>query len=305
MRWQGRRKSTNVEDRGGASGGQMLGGSGAIGILFVLGKMLFNRFGIMGLVIIAGGLFLLNSTGILPLGALLGGGQQVGGAHVAADPDPCNSGDETKEFMCVVLGSTEDVWNSKFSNRGSNYPEPTLVFFKGGVDAGGCGFASSAVGPFYCPTEKSLYLDTSFFDELAGRFGAGGDFAQAYVIAHEVGHHIQNISGTLNQVQRAKQGMTSSDQNELQVRVELQADCLAGVWAHYEQAQYGLEEGDIDEALTAASAIGDDTLQRKAGRTPMPDTFTHGTSEQRMRWFKIGYQSGDMQRCDTFSTDQL
>ncbi|MGV6802210.1 MAG: KPN_02809 family neutral zinc metallopeptidase [bacterium] len=303
MRWQGRRKSSNVQDRGGSAGGGL--GGGAIGIVLMLLRVVFNKFGILGVVVLVGGAFLLSQMGMLNLGQLTGTGASTGGQKIAGSADPCNSGDQDKERMCIVLASTEDVWAQEFAKRNAKYPNPTLVFFVGGVDAGGCGYASSAVGPFYCPTENMLYLDTGFFKQLEGQLGAGGDFAQAYVIAHEVGHHIQNITGTLSEVQRAKQGLTSSGQNGLQVQVELQADCLAGVWAHYEDKMYTLDDDDIDEALTAAHAIGDDTLQKKAGRTPMPDSFTHGTSEQRMRWFKKGYTTGQMEACDTFNASAL
>jgi hypothetical protein len=307
MRWQGRRKSTNVRDAGSAGGRSALGSGGAAGLVFMLVRMLFNRFGIGGIVILVIGFFALQALGLNPL-QLLGGQQasvQQSGQQAAGQADPCNSGDETREFLCVVLASTEDVWNAEFQKRGQSYEEPGLVFFSGGVQAGACGFASSAVGPFYCPATKDAYLDTAFFKELAGRFGAGGDFAQAYVIAHEVGHHIQTITGTSAQVQRAKQGRSKAEQNNLQVRMELQADCLAGVWAYNENQMGYLEDGDIEEALRAANAIGDDTLQRQAGRTPMPDSFTHGTSEQRMRWFKTGYASGRMEDCDTFGAARL
>ena len=310
MRWQGRRKSTNVVNSRGQGGGrQALGGGGAIGIVFMLIRFIFTKFGIGGILILVVGFFALRAMGIDPLALLSGGGQtaQIPNSSQTsqANINLCEEGDETDQFLCVVLASTEDVWNAEFAKRGLRYEEPKLELFSGGVNAGGCGFASSAVGPFYCPATRNLYLDTGFFKELAGRFGAGGDFAQAYVVAHEVGHHIQTITGTSEQVQRAKQGRSQAEQNALQVRMELQADCLAGAWAFHENQIQALDDNDIDEALTAANAIGDDTLQRQAGRQPMPDSFTHGTSDQRKRWFTIGYKSGRMEDCDTFGAARL
>lgn len=313
MRWQGRRKSSNVVNRRGESGGrQMIGGGGAGGMVFMLIRFIFTKFGIGGIAVLVVGFFALRAVGIDPLQIAMGGqsaqvsqgtNQQTGGG--VENANLCEQGDETDKFLCVVLGSTEDVWNREFSKRGKRYEEPKLNIFSGGVNAGGCGFASAAVGPFYCPATKELYLDTAFFKELAGRFGAGGDFAQAYVVAHEVGHHIQTITGTSAQVQQAKRGASSAEQNILQVRMELQADCLAGVWAFHENQIQALDNNDIEEALTAANAIGDDTLQRQAGRRPMPDSFTHGSSAQRVRWFKVGYKAGKMEQCDTFNAAQL
>ncbi|GGD15716.1 neutral zinc metallopeptidase [Aquisalinus flavus] len=309
MRRSGRRKSSNVVNRKG-EGRQSLGGLGGGGgssvIIMLLLRLIMTRFGLAGIAILVVGFFALQAVGLNPLQMLSGGGQDYAPQQSAtSQADLCESGSETEQFMCVVLASTEDVWNGEFTRRGGPYPEPELHIFAGGVSAGACGYASSAVGPFYCPATNALYLDTEFFTELSRRFGAPGDFAQAYVVAHEVGHHIQNVSGTLSQVQRAKQGLTGPGQNELQVRVELQADCLAGVWAHHENELAGLDDGDIEEALAAANAIGDDTLQRQAGQRPMPDSFTHGTSAQRMDWFKRGYDTGEMEDCDTFATDAL
>ena len=309
MRRSGRRKSSNVVNRKG-EGRQSLGGLGGGGggsfIIIMLLRLVMTRFGLAGIAILVVGYFALQAVGLNPLQMVSGSGQDYATQRSAASQaDLCESGTETEQFMCVVLASTEDVWEAEFTQRGSPYPQPELHIFSGGVSAGACGYASSAVGPFYCPATNALYLDTEFFTELSRRFGAPGDFAQAYVVAHEVGHHIQNVSGTLSQVQRAKQGLAGPGQNALQVKVELQADCLAGVWAHHENALAGLDEGDIEEAMNAASAIGDDTLQRQAGQRPMPDSFIHGTSTQRMEWFQRGYRSGEMEACDTFSGDAL
>jgi len=307
MRRSGRRKSTNVVNRKGEAR-QSFGGGGGGGnfIILMLLRLIMTRFGLAGIAILVVGFFALQAMGLNPLQMLAGGGQNYASVPSgASQADLCESGTETEQFMCVVLASTEDVWDGEFTQRGSTYPQPELHIFSGGVSAGACGYASSAVGPFYCPATNALYLDTEFFTELSRRFGAPGDFAQAYVVAHEVGHHIQNVSGTLSDVQRAKQGLTGPGQNALQVKVELQADCLAGVWAHHENELAGLDDGDIEEALTAANAIGDDTLQRQAGQRPVPDSFTHGTSAQRMEWFKRGYRSGDMEACDTFADGAL
>lgn len=212
---------------------------------------------------------------------------------------------ELQKFVSVVLADTEVVWHDIFSQMGDNYEEPTLVLFTGQVDSA-CGSASSAVGPFYCPGDDNVYLDLSFLDELRTRFGAGGDFAGAYVIAHEIGHHVQNQLGTSGRVNSMRERLSETEFNKISVMQELQADFYAGVWAHYAENELGiLDEGDIEEALTAANAIGDDTLQRQSQGTVVPDSFTHGTSEQRMRWFRLGYQTGDMAQGDTFSARDL
>jgi len=200
------------------------------------------------------------------------------------------------EFVSVVLGQTEDVWHKLFAAEGLRYEEPKLLLFRGSVKSG-CGYASSQTGPFYCPMDKKIYLDMSFFDELKRRHNAPGDFAQAYVIAHEVGHHVQNLLGTLDKSHAAKVASSQKEANAVQVKVELQADCYAGVWAHYLKAV--LEEGDIEEALNAASAIGDDTLQKQAQGYVVPDAFTHGSSHERMRWFSLGYKGANLRSCQT------
>ena len=308
MRWRGRRMSSNVEDQtglgGGGGGGFPLGG----GIGLPIGG---RGLGCGGLIIVAVIALLL---GVNPL-QLIGGSTVPVGApqasypgQVATDaPGVATSGSicersETNAFVCTVLAETEDTWNAQFQQAGQDYPEPRLVFYSG-LGQSGCGAAQSATGPFYCPADNRIYLDTSFFQELSQRFGAPGDFAAAYVVAHEVGHHVQTVLGIADQVRRAQARASRAEGNALQVRMELQADCFAGLWARDNQDL--LEPGDIDEALTAAEAIGDDRLQREAQGYVVPDSFTHGSSEQRMRWFRVGYDQGSVDACDTFGARQL
>jgi predicted metalloprotease len=213
--------------------------------------------------------------------------------------------DPLADMVSVVVGDTEDVWKAIFQQQGRRYEEPTLVMFSGATGSA-CGLGQAAMGPFYCPADKKVYIDLSFYDQMRNRFRAPGDFAQAYVIAHEIGHHVQNLLGVSSQVHRMKQRVSKVEGNALSVRLELQADCLAGVWAnHADKARRIIEDGDIDEALNAASAIGDDTLQRQSRGTVVPETFTHGTAQQRKRWFRVGLQSGNPDACDTFSADQV
>jgi uncharacterized protein len=280
MRWRGRRGSSNVEDRRGMPGGAVGGGVGLIAAI-----ILALVFGVDPSEFIGGG------------GA--GGGPAAGPASGPAGQRTGEMGvpeDEGGRFAAVVLADTEDTWNRIFAERGGSYPEPTLVLFSGGV-ASACGTASSAVGPFYCPQDGQVYIDLDFFGELHRRFGVTGDFAQAYVIAHEVGHHVQNVTGTMRQFE----GYRDSGPGSPAVRMELQADCYAGLWAHDQEGRGLLEPGDIEEAMNAAAAIGDDNLQRRGQGVVVPESFTHGTSEQRVRWFRIGYESGDPDACDTFS----
>jgi len=283
MRWQGRRESGNVEDRRSFGGGPMVigGGLGTIVLLLVI--------------VLLGG----DPQALLEQLPQQGGAiQQQGEATNPAD-------DEAKRFVSVVLADTEDVWNEQFRKMGLQYQEPTLVLFRGQVQSA-CGTANSAVGPFYCPLDQKVYLDLGFYQELADRFGAPGDFAQAYVLAHEVGHHVQNLLGTSEKVQRMRGRVSEAEYNDLSVRLELQADFLAGVWAHHAQRTKDiLERGDIEEGLRAANAIGDDTLQKQAQGYVVPDSFTHGTSAQRVKWFRKGLQTGDINQGDTFSTDDL
>lgn len=273
MQWRGRRTSANVENRRSSRGVGMAGGG--IGSLILVGVMFW----------LSGG-----DPQVLVDSGLLDG--QAG--LESTTPTPAE--EETVNFVGVVLADTEDVWHQLFQEQGSQYVEPSLVLFRGQVDSA-CGLASSAVGPFYCTLDRNVYLDLEFFSDLKERFNAPGDFAAAYVIAHEVGHHVQQLTGISEKV-RAQQGTLGEvEANRLSVRLELQADYLAGVWAHYEDKTKGvLDPSDIEEALRAASAIGDDRLQKQAGGSVVPDSFTHGTSEQRLRWFKRGYETGSFER---------
>lgn len=288
VRWRGRRGSDNVEDRRGASA------AGGAGLILLLLRLVFSRFGIGGVVVLVGGFFALRAVGIDPLALLQG--QPATGPSVARGQD-----DESAQFVRVVLAETETVWTEKFAERGARYAPPILVLFSGQVNSA-CGMASAASGPFYCPADRKVYLDTSFFSELSARFGAPGDFAAAYVIAHEVGHHVQTLAGVADQVRRAQARADEAERNALQVRMELQADCYAGLWAKGAARMTDfIEQGDIEEGLRAASAIGDDALQRQAGRTIRPESFTHGSSEQRVSWFSRGYESGAVEACDSFA----
>ena len=305
MKWRGRRASGNIVDRRGSSpsrgggfgfgtGGGLGGGLGGGGGFRIGG----GRGGILGLIIVVG-------IALFFGGDFLGGGDE--GSQISSSGGATGSveEEELKQFVAVVLADTEDVWHAVFQQEGRTYDEPRLVLFTGAVDSG-CGYAQSAVGPFYCPADEQVYLDLSFFGELAQRFGAAGDFAQAYVVAHEVGHHVQHELGILGQVDEARGRVGKTEANALSVRLELQADCFAGVFAYHADATKGvLEPGDIAEAMTAAAAIGDDRLQKDATGTVRPDSFTHGTSEQRQRWFNAGYRSGRIGDCDTFNATTL
>ncbi|HWS76247.1 MAG TPA: neutral zinc metallopeptidase [Quisquiliibacterium sp.] len=290
MRWRGERESSNVEDRRGAGGGRGLPiGRGGVGI------------GTIVIAFLAAWLFGINPMTVLSL--LTGGGDLGVGTtqtETRTGPAPAPQ-DEGGRFASVVLASTEDAWQKIFQQAGVQYRAPTLVLFSGRTPSA-CGMGDAAAGPFYCPGDGRLYVDLSFFQVLHQRFGAAGDTAQAYVIAHEVGHHVQNLVGTMDKVQ-AMRGRTSQAQyNQLSVRLELQADCYAGIWAHHsQQSRQWLEPGDIEEAMKAAAAVGDDNIQRQTQGTVVPDAFTHGTSQQRMQWFRKGYETGSVQACDTFA----
>ncbi|MDG5489387.1 zinc metallopeptidase [Sphingomonas sp. BGYR3] len=294
--------SDNVRDLGSSSGpgGGFGGGGGGNILLGLLPLLLGRKMGCGTLAILAIGAVLFFSMGgggglIAPQsGVQAPAGTGTGGGATGAAA--CNTPE--RRFSCQVLASTEQTWERIFAESGQRYPAPTLNFYQGGATSG-CGFASSAVGPYYCPADQGVFLDTSFFDELANRFGAAGDFAQAYVIAHEVGHHIQTVTGTSERVRREQSRVGEREGNQLSVRMELQADCYAGVWANRNK-QY-LEAGDIEEGLRAAEAIGDDTLQRQAQGRVVPDSFTHGSSAQRQKWLRIGLDSGNPAACDTFS----
>lgn len=277
MRWRDDRRSTNVEDRRGRRAAGFRGGT-------------------MGL----GGLLLLVALGYVVTGdplALLDQAVRVdGGGSAPAGPPPAN--DEGGQFAATVLAYTEDTWTTLFRERGARYPAPTLVLFSDAVQSA-CGMTGAAVGPFYCPGDSKVYIDLTFFRELDRRFGAPGDFAQAYVIAHEVGHHVQNVTGVFERVRQ--QATDRASVNALSVRQELQADCFAGVWGHYAVARKLLEPGDVEEGLNAAAAIGDDRLQRQSGGRVSPESWTHGSSAQRVEWFRRGMESGRVESCDTWS----
>lgn len=281
MRWEGRRQSRNVEDRrsGGRRGLALGGGLGTLVLVII--------------VMLLGG----------DPRALLDMSGQPGGSVATA---PANPGDDKlRDFVGVVLADTEEVWDEEFRLAGRTYEHPKLVVFSRDVRSG-CGFADAQVGPFYCPADRTIYIDLSFFRELDERFGAAGDFARAYVIAHEVGHHVQNLLGYSDRVHTARGRVSQTEYNELSVRLELQADFLAGLWAKKGQEKFGfLEPGDLEEALRAANAIGDDTLQKQSQGRVVPDSFTHGTSAQRVKWFRRGFETGDLRLGDTFRTDDL
>ena len=282
MKWQGRRGSRNIEDRRRMSGGRA-GGIGIGGLLAILAIGYF--LGVDVTPMLSGG----------PGTGTSGGGDELTDADRRAG-----------EFVSVTLADTEEIWAEIFSRElGQRYEPPTLVLFKA-VTQSPCGGASGATGPFYCPLDRKAYLDTQFFTTLAQRLGAKGDFAAAYVVAHEIAHHVQNELGILGEANKIRQRSSEAQSNAISVRIELQADCFSGVWARHAGERFGsLDPGDVGEAMNAARQIGDDTLQRNAGQRPMPHTFTHGTSEQRQRWFAQGYESGSVAACDTFSTNAL
>lgn len=300
MRWRGRRQSSNIEDRRFSRPPSRMALGGGGGLLRLL-PMVFRLFGVKGgmLALVGIGAFMYlggDLSGLLGTGAP--SARAPAGQQQAASPRE----QEQVAFVKVVLADTEDTWKPLFQQQGKRYKEPRVVLYREAVRSA-CGLGQAAMGPFYCPGDQKVYLDLSFFDELARRHDAPGDFAQAYVIAHEIGHHVQNLLGTSDQVQRARRSLGKREGNKLSVRLELQADCYAGLWAYHAQRQRQmLEPGDIEEGLTAASAIGDDRLQREATGRVVPDAFTHGSSEQRVRWFKRGYEQGRLKACDTFDS---
>ena len=294
MRWEGNRESSNVEDRrdgGGGGGGGMIGGR-SIGI------------GTVVIALIGWGVFGINPLTTLSMLSGGGGGQpQVQQQQGPAKAPP--SSDQGAKFVSTVLASTEDVWTKIFQQGGAQYREPKLVLFRGAVPTA-CGTGQSAMGPFYCPGDQKVYLDMGFFDTMSRQLGAPGEFARAYVIAHEVGHHVQTLLGTTEKVDSMRGRISQRDQNALSVRLELQADCYAGIWAnHSQQAKNWLDQSDIESAINAAQSIGDDKLQREQTGTVRPDAFTHGSSAQRVRWFTTGLKTGSVQSCDTFNTQSL
>ena len=321
MRWRGRRESSNIEDvrgKSGRGGGfRFPGGLGRGRAPRGGGVRRAGGGGIGGIILLVVVFFLLSRCGILDLGGLTGGGGSLDGGIMPqseqttqVNPSPTqnrttqsgegrvSTSDEMKSFVGVVLAETENVWNGIFQQEGRNYPEPRLVMFSDAVRSA-CGQASSASGPFYCPADSKVYLDTSFFQELERRFNAAGDFAQAYVIAHEVGHHVQNVIGVLPKFNQMRRTLSQADANQMSVRLELQADCFAGIWAHYTERKGLLEDGDIEEALNAATQIGDDAIQKRTQGYVVPESFNHGTSDQRKAWFYEGYRSGKLRSCDT------
>ena len=294
MKWEGNRESDNVEDvrdsGGGGGGGFSFGGGRGIGL------------GTVAVAVVAGWVFGINPLTVL--GLLSGGGSPAPQVQQAPAHRP-PADDKMAKFVKVVLADTEDVWRAQFKQMGGTYLDPKLVLFRGSVPTG-CGQGQAAMGPFYCPGDRKVYIDLGFYETMRTRLGAPGDFAQAYVIAHEVGHHVQNLLGITGKVDGMRGRVSEAQQNALSVRLELQADCLAGIWAHDAQsARQILEQGDVEEALNAASQIGDDTLQRKSRGTVQPETFTHGTSAQRVTWFKKGLQSGSVGQCNTFEARSL
>lgn len=301
MRWRGQRQSSNVEDRRGERAGSRLGG-GVLGLL----PLVYRLLGFKGIVIAAVviGAYVLFSGN---LGVLLGTGSLTDPTGPAQSGLVAESPEEQElvDFVSVVLADTEETWHELFRQRGSSYQEPVLVLFRGAVNSA-CGLGQAAMGPFYCPADHKLYIDLSFYSDLKHRFKAPGDFAQAYVIAHEVGHHVQTLLGITQQVEQARRGLSRAQSNQLTVRMELQADCFAGVWAHHaHRSRQLLEAGDVEEGLAAASAIGDDRLQKQSQGYVSPDSFTHGSSAQRVKWFRIGLERGALEACDTFAVATL
>lgn len=280
MEWQGRRESGNVDDRRGVSGGGLAIGGGVIGVIFILAK------------------FLLGDGDINDLSQLV---QQPQQQQTEMTADQKAADDKEAAFVKVVLADTEDVWTKLFGDMGRTYTDPTLVLYRGATNSA-CGTASSSTGPFYCPQDHNVYIDLSFAQQLQNQFGAKGDFAMAYVVAHEVGHHVQYLLGVTQKMQQLQQQLSETDYDKYSVRLELQADFYAGIWAHYDQKMKNvINAQDISEALSAANAVGDDRLQKEFQGTVNPDTFTHGTSAERMYWFKKGYDTGDMSQGDTFA----
>ena len=283
MRWRGERQSTNIEDRRGMSGGRGIAVGGGLGTLLIM---------ILALVF-----------GFDPQTLLQQAPDEQPSQVQSSRPRNAEE-EELKQFVAVVLAKSEDVWQDVFRKNGRQYREPTLVLFTGQVRSA-CGIAGAAVGPFYCPGDEKVYIDLAFYEELRRQFSAPGDFAQAYVVAHEVGHHVQKLLGVTDRVDAMSNRMSEAEANQVSVRLELQADFFAGVFARYVQNQGMLEAGDIEEALRAASAVGDDKIQRRTTGYVVPDSFTHGTSEQRLRWFKRGYETGDIRQGDTFNATNL
>lgn len=290
MRWRGRRESSNIEDRRGRRSGGMtkVVGGGGIGVVVI---------------IVVATLLGVDPSALLQQ-VQSGGGTSRVDRGPAAGGQPAGARDEMRRFVGVVLADTEDVWTKIFRQHRAEYAKPTLVLFTSKVNSA-CGFASSASGPFYCPGDRKIYIDLGFYEQLKRTFKAPGDFAQAYVIAHEVGHHIQNLTGVLSAYHKARRTLSQGAANRYSIRIELQADCYAGIWARFAKNQGYVQRGDLDEALNAARQIGDDAIQRRTQGYVVPESFNHGTSEQRRRWFLIGYESGKVGSCDTIRADRV
>lgn len=301
MKWEGNRQSDNVEDRrDGGSGGRSSGG----GLVGLLGALLGSRLGLGTIVVVMLGGWALGVNPLTMLSLLSGGGAPSAQVNQAPAHRP-PADDHMAQFVSTILADTEDVWKEVFTQGGGTYREPKLVLFRGSTPTA-CGQGQSAMGPFYCPADQKVYIDLGFYETLKTQLGAPGDFAQAYVIAHEIGHHVQNLLGISNKVEQMRSRASAAESNALSVRLELQADCFAGVWAnHANQARQLLEQGDLEEAINAAAKIGDDALQRSSGRAVVPESFTHGSSAQRQRWFANGINNGSIKACDTFSAHQL
>ncbi|MDX3926811.1 MAG: neutral zinc metallopeptidase [Shinella sp.] len=307
MEWKGRRQSGNLEDRrsSGGAGRNPFGRGGGLRIPMGGARRAGGGMSVGTIIFLVVIYFVLKAMGIDLLQVLGEGGQvsmpgfeQTESASRRSSPQE----EETKQFMATVLAETEDTWNGIFQAEGATYEEPKMVLFSGSVQSA-CGFASAASGPFYCPGDRKVYLDMGFFDELAQKFQAAGDFAQAYVVAHEVGHHVQNLTGVLPRFNQMRGRMSEVEANQMSIRVELQADCYAGIWGKFTEQKGLLEQGDLEEALNAATQIGDDTLQKRMQGYVVPESFNHGTSEQRRRWFQRGFESGKVESCNTFNGD--
>ena len=300
MDWKGRRQSDNIEDERGSS---PMGGTGGGGFRFPGGGIGGGGLSLRTIIVLVVIFLVLRAMGVDVMGLLqqsgvLGGGSGYQQSTSSGNGQPAN--DEMKQFVATVLADTEDTWTGIFKSMGQTYTDPKLVLFSGSFPSA-CGQASAATGPFYCPSDQKVYLDMAFFQQMKDQFSASGDFAQAYVIAHEVGHHVQDLLGILPKFNQARRTMSEVDANKMSVRIELQADCFAGIWGKFTQQKGILQAGDLEEALNAAQQIGDDTLQKRTQGYVVPDSFNHGTSAQRMKWFKQGFESGKLSDCDTLN----
>lgn len=300
MKWRDRRRSSNIEDRRGQSTGGGFSRRGGGPRLRIPSGRSMGRGGAGSLGLIVVVVVIALALGVDPMQLLSGGTAPQTQTQTSGSSRTGAGEDDMSQFVAVVLAETEDLWTEVFEQNGLEYVFPNVVLYSGRTDASGCGLANAGTGPFYCPADQKIYIDLSFYDVLRRQFGATGDFAQAYVLAHEVGHHVQQLTGVLPDFNAQRGQMSEQDANAMSVRVELQADCYAGIWANYAGQENLLERGDIEEALNAATQIGDDAIQERTQGVAVPRTFTHGTSAQRKRWFETGYESGDVGACDTF-----